>query len=114
MTPLRGLLVPLIAALVLIAVGVSDRARGQQQSLRDWFNSLRSPAGSVCCVDFDGRSLEEADWRIGPNGYQVLANGRWIDVPDDALVSGPNRLGRAHLWLRHDGTVRCFIPGPLI
>lgn len=109
MTPLRGLLVPFLAGLVLIAVGLQDRARGQ--SLRDWFNSLRSPAGSVCCVDFDGRSLEEADWRIGPNGYQVLAAGKWIDVPADAVVAGPNRLGRAHLWLRPDGGVRCFIPG---
>lgn len=105
---------------VLILIGLfawgmfESRASAQgQQSLRDWFNSLKSPAGGVCCHNFDGISLEEADWRSGPNGYQVVANGKWIDVPPDTVVNEPNRLGRAHLWLKHDGSVRCFIPGAL-
>ena len=101
------------AGLFIATLLLSGSAVAQNQSLRDWFNSLRNPLGQVCCHNFDGISLEEAEWRIGSNGYQAYANGKWIDVPEDALVSEPNRLGRAHLWLRPDGTVRCFMPGSM-
>ncbi len=102
----------MLAGLVIIAIGVADRARGQdRQGLREWFNSLRNQVNVQCCMDFDGRSLEEADWRIAGDKYQVSVEGKWIDVPPEALVTVPNRLGRAHLWLKYDGGVRCFIPG---
>lgn len=83
------------------------------QDLRSWFNQLRSPAGGLCCHNFDGISLEEDAWRTTGQGYQVLVEGKWIDVPDLNVVTEPNRLGRAHVWLRVDGTVRCFMPGQL-
>lgn len=109
--PLRGWLVPLAAALVLLAVCVQARA---QESLREWFNKLQNQQGHVCCHNFDGISMEETDWRTGNGKYQVLVKGQWIDVPPHAVVAVPNRLGRAHLWLNADGGVRCFIPGALI
>lgn len=88
-------------------------AHGQPPSLREWFNSLQSPAGGVCCHNFDGASLEEDQWRVVGGHYEVFANGVWMTVPDLNVVTVPNRLGRAHLWLRSDGTVRCFMPGTL-
>lgn len=89
-------------------------ARGQQpQPLREWFNSLSSPAGGICCHNFDGISLEEDTWRADGGKYQVLVDGKWLDVPDLNVVTVPNRLGRAHLWMTPDGRVRCFIPGAL-
>lgn len=88
-------------------------AHGQQPSLREWFNSLQSPAGGVCCHNFDGISLEEDNWRTANGRYEVFVHGAWIEVPPLNVVTVPNRLGRAHLWLRPDGTVRCFMPGAL-
>lgn len=100
-----------VVALTLLAISVP--AGAQEQSLREWFNQLKNPLGQVCCHNFDGVSLDEADWRMSAGKYQVLVQGKWIDVPADALVSVPNRLGRAHLWLKPDGTPRCFIPGAM-
>jgi hypothetical protein len=40
----------------------------------------------------------------------------WIDVPDDALITVPNRVGRTMVWpLRFDGQIliRCFMPGSM-
>jgi hypothetical protein len=46
--------------------------------------------------------------------YRVRLEGRWIDVPDDAVVTEPNRAGRTMVWpMRFDGEtfIRCFMPG---
>ena len=43
-----------------------------------------------------------------PSGYVL------IDVPDDALITEPNRVGRTMVWpLRFAGQIfiRCFMPG---
>jgi hypothetical protein len=102
---IRALVVAIMLALIAPAFA--------QQSLRDWFNSLKSPGGGICCRDFDGLSLEEDTWRTSGDHYQVLVKGQWIDVPESSVVNEPNRLGRAHVWLRYDGSVRCFLPGTL-
>jgi hypothetical protein len=108
----RGVLVVcLLSALFIMAI---TRSYGQEQSLREWFNSLRSPAGGVCCHNFDGISLDEAEWRNAGGKYEVLIEGKWVEVPEPNLVTAPNRLGRAHLWLRPDGGIRCFIPGVMM
>ena len=44
------------------------------------------------------------------------ALGQWIDVPDDAVITEPNRAGRTMVWPMW-GTVgisiRCFLPGSM-
>jgi hypothetical protein len=30
--------------------------------------------------------------------YRVFLEGRWIEVPDDAIVVAPNKYGRAIVW----------------
>ena len=43
-------------------------------------------------------------------------SGEWIDVPDSALITEPNRVGRTMVWpLRIDGKIfiRCFMPGSM-
>jgi hypothetical protein len=102
----------LAVTFALLAIWVHP-ARGQQPNLREWFNGLSSPAGGICCHNFDGISLEEDSWRTANGSYEVYVHGVWIVVPPMNVVTVPNRLGRAHLWLRTDGTVRCFIPGSL-
>ena len=47
--------------------------------------------------------------------------GRWIDVPDDAVITEPNRAGRTMVWpytadrgTDHPYTeIRCFMPGSI-
>jgi hypothetical protein len=62
------------------AVGVLDRA---------WWESLQ-PKGSglPCCDIADGQKVLDVDWdTAGPNNsYRVRLNGRWIVVPDAAVV----------------------------
>jgi len=99
---------------ILLAAALLCATPAQSQSLREWFNGLKSPGGGICCHNFDGVSLDEAEWRMSGDKYQVIVNGKWIDVPKDTVVTEPNRLGRAHLWLKPDGTPRCFIPGAMI
>jgi len=114
MTPRRKdfILPAIVFGLFLMAM---TRSYGQQpQSLREWFNTLRSPAGGICCHNFDGQSLDEAEWRNAGGKYEVFIEGKWVEVPELNLVLVPNRLGRAHLWLRPDGGIRCFIPGVMM
>lgn len=107
----------LVYTLTVAAIMAATTAAAQETTLREWFNKLQSPAGGLCCHNFDGISLEEENWRTANGQYEVFVFGAWIKVPDQNLVTYPdnngNRLGRAHLWLRGDGSVRCFMPGSL-
>lgn len=42
--------------------------------------------------------------------YVPRAGGVWELVPADAVVTEPNRVGVAILWLTTDGKIRCFLP----
>lgn len=98
--------------------------------LHSWFNSLGSGKG-LCCSFADGVSVRDVDWDTQkfcehdtpPNGervsctqhYRVFIDGKWIVVPDSALVTVPNKFGAAVVWpyKDSDGTtqIRCFLPG---
>lgn len=106
----RNFLTAIFLAL-LFAAAMQFAAKGQD--LRQWFDSLKNQRGEQCCFNFDGTSVDDLGWKIERGKYHVWYNGAWNEIPDDAVVTVPNRLGRAHIWMRSDGTVRCFIPGPL-
>ena len=73
----------------------------------------------------DGHILEDADWRTTTDGkhYRVRvplsADGTqmdWIDVPDEAVITEPNRAGHTMVWpLYGNGgvSIRCFMPGSM-
>jgi hypothetical protein len=76
----------------------------------------------ICCAEADGHPLDEGEWDIKDNKYRVFIEGEWIVVPDDAVISGPNKFGKAIVWLRADAhiasgethnitRIHCFIPG---
>jgi len=47
----------------------------------------------------------------------VRINGEWIDVPDEAVVIEPNRVGRTMVWpyfINGRPIIRCFMPGSMI
>ena len=48
--------------------------------------------------------------------YRVRLDGQWLDVPDEAVITEPNRAGRTMVWPIRDYlgiTIRCFIPGSM-
>lgn len=85
--------------------------------LKAWFDQLRSSGGANCCSDADGTAIADVDWETKNGRYRVRIDGQWFDVPDDAVVTEPNRAGRTMVWplKYHDGSthIRCFMPGPM-
>jgi hypothetical protein len=93
-----------------------DDGRYANSPLHGWFEQLASGRGP-CCSFADGASIADVDWDTqGPGGhYRVRLHGQWIEVPDAAVVHGPNRDGRAFVWpytdVRGKTQIRCFLPG---
>ena len=83
--------------------------------LNEWFNKLASGMG-LCCSFADGFAVSDVDWESKDGHYRVRLENNWIDVPDDALITEPNRAGRTMVWpMRFDGQIyiRCFMPGSM-
>lgn len=89
--------------------------------LKGWFEGLRSSKGP-CCSDADGTALADVDWEMKDGRYRVRIEGIWWTVPNEAVVTEPNRVGKPMVWpvyyrelntgLRID--IRCFLPGSMI
>jgi hypothetical protein len=95
------------------SVRARDDGRYAGSPLKPWFDQLRSGKGP-CCSDADGSAVSDVDWDTKDQHYRVRLEGEWIDVPEDAVVTEPNRVGRAMVWpMYRDGkpVVRCFMPG---
>lgn len=83
-------------------------------AMHAWFDRLASGKG-LCCSFADGFSIADVDWDTKDGRFRVRIDGQWIDVPDAAVVTEPNKFGPAVVWPYHDagGTtqIRCFLPG---
>lgn len=104
----------LLALLLLMTVPALAHDPGRPD-LNDWFNRLSSEQG-LCCSNNDGETVADPDWESRGGHYRVRLDGVWIEVPDSAVVSVPNRDGRTMVWpLRGTSGVliRCFMPGAL-
>lgn len=111
----------LLATLLLCVIAAAPAAArdGGAYATRDpalhaWFDRLASKKG-LCCSFADGVTVEDPDVDMKDGHYRVRLGGQWIAVPDDALVTEPNKFGRAVVWPYQDATgttqIRCFIPG---
>jgi len=83
--------------------------------LKAWFDSLKSGKGP-CCSDADGTAVSDVDWQSANGHYRVRLDGEWIDVPDEAVITEPNRVGRTMVWPMKGymgTTIRCFMPGSM-
>jgi hypothetical protein len=91
-----------------------DDGRYASSPLKSWFDQLASGNG-LCCSFADGFRVDDVDWDTRDGHYRVRLNGEWIVVPDNAVVSEPNRFGPAVVWpyMGSDGQtqIRCFLPG---
>lgn len=126
--------VRLACVLALIALAAPfghARDRGQfvntNADLKAWFDGLRSGKGP-CCSDADGSALSDTDWDSKDGHYRVRVprygsglDGQpqelvWVDVPDEAVISEPNRVGRTMVWPIYGYmgvAIRCFMPGSM-
>ena len=83
--------------------------------LKAWFEALKSGKGP-CCSDADGSAISDADWESKDGHYRVRVEGEWHDVPNEALITEPNRVGRTMVWPIRGYlglTIRCFMPGSM-
>jgi hypothetical protein len=108
----------LIMALVALSAGSSiarDDGRYASSPLKPWFERLSSRLGR-CCSDADGFAISDPDWESKDGHYRVRIDGQWIMVPDEAVVTEPNRAGRTMVWPIkgvYGITIRCFMPGSM-
>ena len=108
--------------LVMPAAFAHDNGQFAGSPLHDWFNGLASHKG-LCCSFADGRTINDPDVDMSGLHYKVRIDGEWIEVPDNAVITEPNRFGQAVVWpfkayiTAEDGAVttkteiRCFLPG---
>jgi hypothetical protein len=107
-----------VAALSAALIGgavARDDGRYAGSPLKPWFDTLKSSKG-LCCSDADGFAVSDPDWDSQNGHYRVRLDGEWIVVPDDAVITEPNRAGRTMVWPIKGSlgtTIRCFLPGSM-
>lgn len=92
-----------------------DDGRHAASPLKPWFDGLRS-ANGPCCSDADGTALSDVDWDSRDGHFRVRLGGQWVDVPDSAVITEPNRAGVTMVWpfyLEGRPQIRCFIAGSM-
>jgi hypothetical protein len=92
-----------------------DDGRYAGSPLKPWFDTLKSSKG-LCCSDADGFAVSDPDWESRDGHYRVRLEGEWIPVPDDAVITEPNRAGRTMVWPVKSSlgtSIRCFMPGSM-
>jgi hypothetical protein len=103
-----------ITVLVPNQLYARDDGRFVNSPLKEWFDRLASRNG-LCCAFADGVSLQDVDWDTQDSHYRVRIYGQWLVVPDEAVVTEPNRFGPAVVWPYNDRygntRIRCFMPG---
>lgn len=84
--------------------------------LKPWFDHLASGRG-LCCSMADGETVTDPDWDSQDGHYRVRLDNQWVLVPDDAVITEPNKFGRTMVWpVRDEGggiVIRCFMPGSM-
>ena len=110
-----ALLLSASATTSMRARDVDGRYAAQNPELHQWFEGLRSGKGP-CCSDADGASVSDVDWETQGGHYRVRIDGEWINVPDEAVITEPNRIGRTMVWPIRGYlglSIRCFMPGSM-
>ena len=106
----------IVCSLVLLVTALSAAFAHDHEhpELDEWYMSLHAKGGAWCCDGKDAVTVDE--WTTKDGHYSARVEGEWIEIPDDAVVEGPNRAIQAKVWPKHiDGhpQVRCFIPGAM-
>jgi hypothetical protein len=112
------------AILCYMAISPAEAHDASHPELDGWYEKLESGKGP-CCDGSDSTHVEPSDWETQNkprSHYKVRLDGVWADVPDEAVVTGPNRDGRTLVWYYdswtgHSGipgkVIKCFMPGTM-
>ena len=112
------------AILCCMAISPAGAHDASHPELDGWYKKLESGKGP-CCDGSDSVHVEPSDWETQNkprSHYKVRLDGVWADVPDEAVVTGPNRDGRTLVWYYdgwtgHSGipgkVIKCFMPGTM-
>ena len=84
------------AALLATSALARDDGRYANSPLKPWFESLHSEFGQ-CCSDADGYVVADVDWESDKGRYRVQLDGEWVVVPEGAVITVPNKIGRTVL-----------------
>ena len=125
--PLVGFIAPLgLWLMPLTAMGRDLDGRYANSPLKPWFDQLKSRTGP-CCSNADGYVVDDADWEAKNGHFRVRVPEYpdskvmvWIDVPNDSVITEPNKVGRTMVWPvyasldeRYNVWIRCFMPGSM-
>jgi hypothetical protein len=110
----------LMATLKIDQAPARDSGQYAASPLKGWFDKLHSRKGP-CCSDADGSAVSDADWKTRDGHYVVRVQDQWVDVPEEAVITEPNLVGRTMVWPSYinsmDGStsiiIRCFMPGEM-
>lgn len=76
----------------------------------EWVKSRHNKQGTSCCEVADGHRLDDVDWKSDGDTYSVRIEGQWVKIPPDHVLTEPNVIGPAMVWI-WNGVPLCFIPG---
>src|ERR1700730_15609349 len=113
--PVLGFTSGVLVLAFIGAVQARDDGRYSQSPLKPWFDSLKSGKG-LCCSFADGFVVSAPDWESKSGHYRVRIDDEWVDVPADAVITEPNRVGRTMVWPMRGAlgiSIRCFMPGSM-
>jgi hypothetical protein len=83
----------------MLSISSIGHVRGhdyRHPELNGWYESLHSGKGP-CCNGSEAKRVDDADWESKEGHYRVRIDGEWVEVPNEAVVSGPK------LRWSHDG-----------
>jgi hypothetical protein len=118
---IRSSVVLVIILVVLQSAYARDPdGRFANSPLKPWFEKLTSGKGP-CCSDADGSVVLDSDWESKDGHYRVRIKDKWWDVPAEAVITEPNKVGRTMVWPIYYWNsnsldrvdIRCFMPGAM-
>lgn len=97
--------------LSVITASVAEPPTNANPALATWFRGLKAPNGTACCTIADCR---RADYRLTPDGYQAMIEGRWVSVPWERVLRRiDNPTGEAVVcYVPHTELIMCFVRPP--
>ncbi len=116
---LVSIAVALLAPCQLAKAADHGQLGSTSPEMKAWVNSLENRLREGCCSTADGWKPEEVEYDMTDNKYRVRIEGKWYDVPANAVIDRPNKLGFAVVWyyrtwdngITPSISIRCFIPG---
>lgn len=101
----------LVAVLMLLSTSALPHDGHHENDA--WFKSLRSVGGMGCCDGTDAQRVDDLDWKTEDNGeYSVRIKGEWFHITKDQIVTVPNKVGYAIVWIWQN-KITCFMAGQL-